>query len=141
MQEITKIPLVILLQNITKKEVARKGDKFVYLTTKQEVEQEYINQAEQKQDELYFEEVKKQMDKAIQNMLDSKAQELRYDNMMSARSYAGYDNPFKDEAVRLATWCANCWAKAGEIEADVEAGNRPMPTVEEVLSELPAYQG
>ena len=76
---------------------------------------------------------------AIQNHLDTKAQEFRYDNMMSARSYAGYANPFQTEAQALATWCADCWAKAGQIENDVEAGNRPMPTVDEVLSELPVY--
>ena len=77
--------------------------------------------------------------KAIQKHLDKQAQALRYDNMMSARSYAGYTNPFQAEAQKLAEWCANCWAKAGEIEADVEAGNRPMPTVDEVLAELPVY--
>ena len=76
---------------------------------------------------------------AIQNHLDKKAQEFRYDNMVSARSYAGYINPFQTEAQALATWCADCWEKAGQIEADVEAGNRPMPTVDEVLAELPVY--
>ena len=78
---------------------------------------------------------------AIQNHLDTKAQEFRYDNMMSARSYAGYANPFQAEAQALATWCADCWATAGTIQADVEAGNRDMPTVDEVLSELPVYGG
>lgn len=74
---------------------------------------------------------------AIQNMLDTKAQSMRYDNMMSARSYAGYANPFQVEAQSLAVWGANCWAKAGQIDLDVSNGKRPMPTVEEVLSEMP----
>ena len=78
---------------------------------------------------------------AIQNHLDTKAQEFKYDNMMSARSYAGYTNPFQTEAQALATWCADCWATAGTIQADVEAGNRAMPTVDEVLAELPVYVG
>jgi hypothetical protein len=77
---------------------------------------------------------------AIQTHLDTKAKEFRYDNMMSARSYAGYDNPFQAEAQRLAVWASNCWVKAGEIEADVQAGNREMPTIDEVLSELPIYE-
>ena len=76
---------------------------------------------------------------AIQTHLDNKAKEFRYDNMMSARSYAGYTNPFQDEAQKLAIWASNCWVKAGEIEADVKAGNRAMPTIDEVLAELPAY--
>ena len=79
-------------------------------------------------------------DKAIQNMLDKKAQEYRYDNMMSARSYAGWDNPFREEAERLATWCANCWKKAGEVEKDVLEGKREMPSVEELIAELPGYE-
>jgi len=80
-----------------------------------------------------------QINKAIQTHLDNKAKEFRYDNMMSARSYAGYINPFQDEAQKLAIWASNCWVKAGEIEADVKAGNRAMPTIDEVLAELPAY--
>lgn len=78
---------------------------------------------------------------AIKTHLDTKAQEFKYDNMMSARSYAGYTNPFQTEAQSLATWCANCWATAGTIKADVETGTRPMPTVNEVLAELPVYGG
>ena len=78
---------------------------------------------------------------AIQNHLDTKAQEFRYDNMMSARSYAGYTNQFQTEATALAQWASECWVVAGQIEADVQAGVRTMPTVDEVLAELPVYGG
>ena len=78
---------------------------------------------------------------AIQNHLDTKAQEFRYDNMMSARSYTGYTNAFQAEAQALATWASECWVVAGQIEADVKAGNRDMPTVDEVLTELLTYEG
>ena len=78
---------------------------------------------------------------AIQNHLDTKAQEFRYDNMMSARSYTGYTNAFQTEAQALATWASECWVVAGKIEADVQAGTRVMPTVDEVLAELPVYGG
>jgi len=81
----------------------------------------------------------KSINNAIQNHLDTKAQEFRYDNMMSARSYTGYTNAFQAEAQALATWASECWVVAGEIEADVEAGTREMPTVDEVLAELPVY--
>ena len=78
--------------------------------------------------------LKAQITSAIQEMLDTKAQSLRYDNMMSARSYAGYVNPFQSEAQALAVWCAECWKKAGELEA---TGN--VYTVEEVLAQMPVY--
>ena len=77
---------------------------------------------------------------AIQTHLDKKAQELRYDNMMSARSYAGYDNEFQQEAVKLAKWASSCWLAAGKIENEVMAGNRLMPTVDVVIGELPLYE-
>jgi len=85
-------------------------------------------------------EKQKAFNDAIQTHLDSKAKEFRYDNMMSARSYAGYENPFQAEAQKLAVWASNCWVKAGEIEAEVQAGNRDMPTIDEVLAELPVYE-
>lgn len=81
-----------------------------------------------------MEQVKVEITNAIQLMLDIKAQELRYDNMMSARSYAGYTNPFQSEAQALAVWCANCWIKAGELEA---LGT--TITVEEVLAQMPVF--
>ena len=85
------------------------------------------------------EDQKNAISNAIQNLLDTKAQSLRYDNMMSARSYAGYTNQFQTEAQSLAVWGANCWAVAGQIESDVTAGTRAFPTAEQVLLEMPAY--
>jgi len=86
-----------------------------------------------------LEDQKNAISNAIQDLLDEKAQSLRYDNMMSARSYAGYTNQFQTEAQSLAVWGANCWAVAGQIESDVTAGTRAFPTVEQVLLEMPAY--
>ena len=78
--------------------------------------------------------IKAEIEQAIQSMLDAKARELRYDNMMSARSYAGYVNPFQAEAQALAVWCAECWKKAGELEA-----SGVVYTVDEVLAQMPVY--
>ena len=78
------------------------------------------------------EQLKVEIESAIQKMLDDKAKSLRYDNMMSARSYAGYTNPFQVEAQALATWCVNCWIKAGELEAIGTS-----MTVDEVLAQMP----
>jgi len=140
MEEINKIPLVVILQDITKKEIGKKGNKYVYLYNKSDVEQSYIDEAMQIQDKLYIKESYDEISKAIQKYLDKKAQEFRYDNIMSARSYTGYENPFKVEAEKLAIWASNCWLKAGEIEAAVKAEKRAMPSVDEVLSELPAFE-
>lgn len=80
------------------------------------------------------EQIKAEITYVIQNLLDTKAQSLRYDNMMSARSYAGFVNPFQTESQALAVWCAECWVKAGELEA---LGTEM--TAEEVIAEMPIY--
>jgi len=87
--------------------------------------------------------IKTDMDKqqdisdAIQKMLDDKAKSLRYDNIMSVRSYCGWANPFRSECEVVASWAASCWVIAGQIEQDVINGVRTIPSVEEVLLEMP----
>lgn len=76
---------------------------------------------------------------AIQNHLDTKAQSLRYDNINAIGKYVGYINDFQAEAEALGAWASSCWKVAGQIEADVQSGVRAMPTVDEVLAELPVY--
>lgn len=83
---------------------------------------------------LLLEKTKAEIEQAIQSMLDAKAKELRYVNMMSARSYAGFVNPFQVEAQKLAVWCAECWKKAGELES-----TGIVYTAEEVLAQMPVY--
>lgn len=74
---------------------------------------------------------------ALNNYLDGIAQSFRYDDMKSVRSYTGFDNPYREESIALAQWSADCWLIAGQIEADVVSGTREIPTIEEVVSELP----
>lgn len=83
---------------------------------------------------------KRDISNIIQKILDDKSREFRYDNAMSVRSYTGFENPFKDECIGLSIWFANVWVKAGQIESDVLGGLRALPTVKEILSELPIYE-
>ena len=43
----------------------------------------------------------------------------------------------KAESEAYGVWRANCWQVGYQILAEVEAGTRPMPTIEEVLAEMP----
>ena len=75
---------------------------------------------------------------AIQNTLDEAARANGYDDIVSACSYAGYPNVFQAEAITFGQWRANVWSY-GYAELDkVMAGTRPVPTVAEILAELPA---
>lgn len=75
---------------------------------------------------------------AIQRRLDAFAQTRGYDNIMSACSYFGSGNArFKAEAdtaiaLRDATW-EQCYA----ILDAVLAGERDVPTLDEIVAELP----
>ena len=90
--------------------------------------------------------VRETMTNSVQTLVDNKARELRWDDIKSARAGAGVplegtesvgEITIHTEAVKLAKWDRSVWAKAGEIEAAVLAGTREIPTVEELLAELP----
>jgi len=79
--------------------------------------------------------------KQISALVDGVAKMHGYDDMKSVRSYTGFDNPFRDECLALATWGASCWAKAEEIRAEYEAGELDSVSVEYVMSQMPEYEG
>lgn len=76
---------------------------------------------------------------AVQNLLDSKAQEKNYDNGFAIASYANStDAIFHDEANRFIAWRDACWRECYNILAQFQSGEIEMPTVEYVLSRLPS---
>ena len=76
---------------------------------------------------------------AIQARLDAFAQAKGYDSIMSACTYATSSVPqFRAEGERAVLLRDATWAKSYAILGDVLAGARPMPTLEEVVAELPA---
>jgi len=75
---------------------------------------------------------------AVQNLLDSKAQEKNYDNGFAIASYANStDTIFHDEANRFIAWRDQCWRECYNILAQFKNGEIEMPTVEYVLERLP----
>lgn len=78
---------------------------------------------------------------AIQQRLDDFARTRNYDNVLSACTYAtstvpkfAADGQYCVDA-RDATW-STCYT----ILADVQAGTRHMPTLEQIMSELPVLE-
>ena len=75
---------------------------------------------------------------AVQNVLDTEAQKLGYDNCLSVCSYVDTGvQKFDDESRAFRQWRSEVWAKGYEILDEVIAGTREIPTEEELLSELP----
>lgn len=75
---------------------------------------------------------------AIQSTLDEAARAKGYDDIVSACSYAGYENVFQAEAIAFGVWRANVWAYGYQELDKVIAGTRPVPTIAEIIAELPA---
>ena len=76
---------------------------------------------------------------AVQGVLDAKAREYGYDNIVSACSYAGYENPFQAEGQAMLSWRGSVWKYCYDQLAEIEAGNREEPALEDFLAELPEY--
>lgn len=75
---------------------------------------------------------------AVQNLLDSKAREKLYDDAFAICSYANStDETFHSEANQFIAWRDQCWRKCYEILGLFQNGDIPMPTVGEVLRQLP----
>jgi len=84
------------------------------------------------------EQIMAQYDAAVQQRLDDFAKTRNYTNIMSAATYATSTVPkFKAEGQYAVEARDATWAKCYEVLAAVEAGTRPMPTLEELIAELP----
>ena len=84
-------------------------------------------------------EIQKCLTDGVQNWMDSKVHERNYDNVHTCVGTYLYSpiEKFRLEAEAVRDWVSYVWAKCYEILAQVEAGERDIPTLEEVISELP----
>ena len=76
-----------------------------------------------------------------QQFLDEKAIAKGYDNILSACSYAGFDNPFRAEGEKFGKWRSEVWSKGYAILKDITEGRRKLPkSFKEILDELPILE-
>jgi len=74
---------------------------------------------------------------AVQTHLDMQARAKNYDDIVSACSYAGAPNPFQGEGQAFVKWRGDVWAKCYAIMAEVQGGQRPAPSIPDLIAELP----
>lgn len=83
-------------------------------------------------------EIQKALTDAVQAYMDGKANERGYDNIHTACTYAMSTDPvFKAEADACLSWRDNVWRTCYNILGEVTAGLREIPTVDELIFELP----
>ena len=84
------------------------------------------------------EDLQKLFTDAIQGHLDAFARTRNYDGILSAATYATSTvEKFRVEGQYAVEARDATWAKGYEILAQVAAGQRPIPTLAEVIAELP----
>lgn len=77
----------------------------------------------------------------VQGYLDTLARSIGYDSILSLCTYASSTNPvFAAEGQAGVVLRDGCWAVGHQMEADVIAGLRPLPTLQQVLDELPTVE-
>ena len=86
---------------------------------------------------LLMEAYTKEFEKAVQAHINSVVKTKDYDNENSIAKYLVDTNPFYEECKAISVWIGNVWIKAHEIQREVVEGTRAMPTVDEVIVELP----
>ncbi|TDX29096.1 hypothetical protein DFO67_108140 [Modicisalibacter xianhensis] len=77
----------------------------------------------------------------IQEHLDATAQQRRYDGILSLCTYATSVNAkFAAEGQAGVEWRDAVWAKGYELLAQAQAGQISVPTKDDLIAMLPAFQ-
>lgn len=77
--------------------------------------------------------------RAIQDHVDATAQAHSYDSGITCSSYIGSTNPvWAAEAQAFVAWRDAVWIYAFAELEKVQNGQRPQPTIPEIISELPS---
>ena len=83
-------------------------------------------------------EAKAALTAVVQSHIDATARTSNYDGILSLCSYAASTHPkFGPEGLAGVAWRDAVWAACYAILADVQAGQRAVPTEAELLAELP----
>lgn len=76
---------------------------------------------------------------AVQGHLDATAKARGYDGILSACTYATDTHPpFANEGRAAVDWRGAVWRRCYEVMGEVQTGQRPVPTDEELIALLPA---
>ena len=115
------------------------GDEYRLVITDNHYKTVHISE-EERQKEL-AEQRFKDIQTAVQAVLDRKAKEKNYDNGFAVASYAlSTNDTFRNEAGKFIAWRDAVWAKCYQILDAYKAGEIEMPSVENVIAVLPELE-
>jgi len=88
----------------------------------------------------FFDDFSAKVEKQVEVILNLKANEKGYGDIVSACSYAAYDNPFQKESQQYLAWRGALWKALYDYANDVKTGVKPVPvSIDEVLATLPTF--
>ena len=79
----------------------------------------------------------KAMEEAIETHINTTVKAKGYNSQDSIAKYLVSGNPFYAECTLISLWIGSVWVYSHQVQADVMAGTRVMPTIEELIAELP----
>ena len=97
--------------------------------TKAEQEAEYMTKK--------LQDTAKAMEQGIENHINETVKAKGYNSQDSIAKYLVQGNPFYDECTAISLWIGSVWVYSHQVQADVMANTRAMPTIEELIAELP----
>lgn len=75
---------------------------------------------------------------AVQTYMDDAAKLRGYDSLLSACTYVTSSSPkFSAEGIAFSNWRDAVWTKCFEIQLAVQAGARGVPSLHQLMAELP----
>jgi len=84
------------------------------------------------------EELQNEYTKAMEDLMDTKAKSKGYDTRYTAALRTNSTvSKFKAEGQAYMEWMDNCYEIGYQILADVKAGTRTLPSIDNFLAELP----
>jgi hypothetical protein len=84
-----------------------------------------------------FQSLVAQFDAAVEAHLHAEAVASGYTNIERACMYSSYPNPYWGESRSFVAWVGAVWAYCYEQVEQVKQGLREVPTVPQIISELP----
>lgn len=97
----------------------------------------YWQQGEQEQ----AKQLTNQFTKAVQKWMDTTVQKRGYDNIVSVCTYAtSSDITFSAEGKAAKEWRDKVWRYCYDVVADIVSGKRSIPSISELLNELPKLE-
>ena len=76
-----------------------------------------------------------------QELLDAKAREKGYDDILSACSYAGYENDFKAEGEAFGVWRTKVWKYGYALLEAISKGEKELPkSFKELIKDMPKLE-